>query len=382
MKRVSTQKVKSHPACIGDSDVLEGHRKPVHPKFKRRFRTSAATIGLAVSIGGSSLLLTRQSEHRALAAEPVGNAPTLSTVAAATLSINQVEKVDEPIAVTSDVNAILKVNNRLDQKSNRLSSLAELKSEESSVQNLQTEIQRLREKYPVQQTPPQVTSVVTTSGTVAVPIVAPAPNNAAIASETRLAQASEPPTQQQASTSGGLSAPAMPQPMATAPMDLDLSEPLQLPKGRSVSPELPPLASVDIYLPRPLPALPPFSGYIWPTKGVLTSGFGMRWGRMHKGIDIAAPVGTPVFAAAPGVVVMAGWNSGGYGNVVDIQHPDGSLTRYAHNYRVLVQVGQVVEQGQEISEMGSTGHSTGPHCHFEVHPPGHGAVNPIAYLPR
>jgi len=82
------------------------------------------------------------------------------------------------------------------------------------------------------------------------------------------------------------------------------------------------------------------------------------------------------------VVITASWNSGGYGNLVDIRHPDGSLTRYGHNSRLLVRVGQQVQQGQEISEMGSTGFSTGPHCHFEVHPPGHGAVNPIAYLPH
>lgn len=122
--------------------------------------------------------------------------------------------------------------------------------------------------------------------------------------------------------------------------------------------------------------------YIWPAKGVLTSGYGWRWGRMHKGIDIAAPVGTPVVASAPGVIVTAGWNSGGYGNLVEIQHPDGSLTLYAHNNRILVRRGQEVEQGQQIAEMGSTGHSTGPHTHFELHPSGRGAVNPIALLPR
>jgi murein DD-endopeptidase MepM/ murein hydrolase activator NlpD len=103
---------------------------------------------------------------------------------------------------------------------------------------------------------------------------------------------------------------------------------------------------------------------------------------MHRGIDIAAPTGTPIFAAAPGVVVYARWNSGGYGNLVDIRHADGSLTRYGHNSRILVQEGQVVEQGQHISAMGSTGFSTGPHLHFEIHPPGRGAVNPMAFLPR
>jgi len=153
---------------------------------------------------------------------------------------------------------------------------------------------------------------------------------------------------------------------------------LQIPVGQEVSPELPPLSDPDHYLPdAPMQA----SGYIWPAKGVLTSGYGWRWGRMHKGIDIAAPIGTPVFAAAPGEVISAGWNSGGYGNLVKILHADGSITVYAHNSRILVQQGQRVEQGEQISAMGSTGFSTGPHLHFEVHPSGKSAVNPIAYLP-
>ena len=120
--------------------------------------------------------------------------------------------------------------------------------------------------------------------------------------------------------------------------------------------------------------------YIMPARGVLTSGYGRRWGRMHKGIDIAAPVGTPIFAAAPGVVVYARWNSGGYGNLIDIQHPDGSLTRYGHNSRLLVVEGQQVNQGEAIALMGSSGRSTGPHLHFEIYPPGKAAVNPIALI--
>jgi murein DD-endopeptidase MepM/ murein hydrolase activator NlpD len=124
-----------------------------------------------------------------------------------------------------------------------------------------------------------------------------------------------------------------------------------------------------------------FQGYVWPSQGVLSSGFGWRWGRMHKGIDIAAPIGTPVVAAAAGVVTYAGWNDGGYGNLVEITHPDGSVTLYAHNHRVLVSLGQRVGQGQQVAEMGSTGRSTGPHLHFEIHPAGSGAVNPIAFLP-
>jgi murein DD-endopeptidase MepM/ murein hydrolase activator NlpD len=124
-----------------------------------------------------------------------------------------------------------------------------------------------------------------------------------------------------------------------------------------------------------------FNGYIWPSAGILTSGYGWRWGRMHRGIDIAGPIGTPIFAAAPGVVTYAGWNDGGYGNLVEIEHPDGSLTVYAHNDRILVNEGQKVAQGEQISEMGTTGRSTGPHLHFEIHPNGQGAVNPMALLP-
>ncbi|MCT7987666.1 peptidoglycan DD-metalloendopeptidase family protein [Laspinema olomoucense] len=143
-------------------------------------------------------------------------------------------------------------------------------------------------------------------------------------------------------------------------------------------PELPPLAAAGSYLPEPAEL---FQGYMWPARGVFTSGFGMRWGRMHKGIDIAGPIGTPIMAAGTGIVTFAGWNSGGYGNLVEIEHPDGSLTRYAHNERILVSPGQEVIQGQLIAEMGSTGNSTGPHLHFEIYPPGTDAADPLAYLP-
>ncbi|NER38229.1 MAG: peptidoglycan DD-metalloendopeptidase family protein [Oscillatoria sp. SIO1A7] len=153
----------------------------------------------------------------------------------------------------------------------------------------------------------------------------------------------------------------------------------QPPVGQEVSPQLPPLQEPDNYLPKSAPI---FNGYIWPAEGTLTSGYGWRWGRMHNGIDIAAPIGTPIVAAAPGVVTFAGWNAGGYGNLVEIEHPDGSLTRYAHNNSISVYEGQEVEQGQQVAEMGSTGFSTGPHLHFEIHPAEQGAVNPMAYLPR
>ena len=171
-----------------------------------------------------------------------------------------------------------------------------------------------------------------------------------------------------------------PQTVAMAPAGSETYAPLvRSSVGKMVSPGLPPLGKPDAYLPS---SNGKFNGYIWPAKGMLTSGYGWRWGRMHKGIDIAAPVGTPVVSAAPGKIITAGWNDGGYGNLVEVQHPDGSVTLYGHNSRVLVKVGQTVAQGQQIAEMGSTGYSTGPHSHFEVHLPGQGAVNPVAHLPQ
>jgi murein DD-endopeptidase MepM/ murein hydrolase activator NlpD len=123
------------------------------------------------------------------------------------------------------------------------------------------------------------------------------------------------------------------------------------------------------------------NSWIWPTKGIFSSGYGWRWGRMHKGIDIANNVGTPILASRAGQVLSAGWNDGGYGYLVEIRHDDGSLSRYAHNSQILVRPGDQVSQGSVISLMGSTGRSTGPHLHFEILPPGRGAVNPLDMLP-
>ncbi|MCX5951566.1 MAG: M23 family metallopeptidase [Cyanobacteria bacterium] len=121
--------------------------------------------------------------------------------------------------------------------------------------------------------------------------------------------------------------------------------------------------------------------YIWPTQGVFSSGYGWRWGRMHKGIDLANSTGTPIVAAKEGRVTFSGWHDGGYGYLVEISHADGSITRYGHNSRLLVSQGQEVRQGEMISQMGSTGNSTGPHLHFEIIAPGMGAMNPLSYLP-
>jgi murein DD-endopeptidase MepM/ murein hydrolase activator NlpD len=103
---------------------------------------------------------------------------------------------------------------------------------------------------------------------------------------------------------------------------------------------------------------------------------------MHNGIDIAEVVGTPVLASASGTVTYAGWNDGGYGNLIEVTHSDGSLIIYGHNDRILVYKGQRVEQSQQIAEMGSTGKSTGPHLHFEIIFPESGAVDPLIFLPK
>ena len=117
---------------------------------------------------------------------------------------------------------------------------------------------------------------------------------------------------------------------------------------------------------------------MWPVNGTLTSGFGPRWGRMHEGIDIAGGSGTPIAAAAAGTVIVAGWN-GGYGNLVVVDHGGGISTAYAHMSSIAVSVGQSVGQGTVVGGMGTTGHSTGVHLHFEVRVNG-AAVNPLAYL--
>jgi murein DD-endopeptidase MepM/ murein hydrolase activator NlpD len=116
----------------------------------------------------------------------------------------------------------------------------------------------------------------------------------------------------------------------------------------------------------------------WPVSGPVTSGFGSRWGRMHEGIDIAVGEGTPVHAAASGTVIYAGWLEG-YGNLVVIDHGNGLSTAYGHNSSLASSLGQSVAAGQVIAYSGSTGHSTGPHVHFEVRLNG-SPVDPLGYL--
>ena len=123
---------------------------------------------------------------------------------------------------------------------------------------------------------------------------------------------------------------------------------------------------------------PSAAGLVWPCDGVVVSGFGLRWGRMHEGIDIGCAYGTPNRAAAAGSVIYSGW-LGGYGNLVVVDHGNGLSTAYAHASSLLVGVGQSVAQGETVSLVGSTGNSSGPHLHFEVRVNGQ-AVDPLYYL--
>ncbi len=120
------------------------------------------------------------------------------------------------------------------------------------------------------------------------------------------------------------------------------------------------------------------SGLIWPVDGVLTSPFGWRWGRMHEGIDIGLPAGSPIVAAASGTVALAA-PYGGYGNYTCIDHGGGLSTCYAHQSVIGVSVGQSVSQGESIGLVGCTGSCFGDHLHFEVRING-SAVDPLGYL--
>jgi murein DD-endopeptidase MepM/ murein hydrolase activator NlpD len=120
------------------------------------------------------------------------------------------------------------------------------------------------------------------------------------------------------------------------------------------------------------------SGLTWPVSGPVVSPFGIRWGRMHEGIDISAGSGTPIAAAAAGTVISVGY-MGGYGNLVVIDHGGGLATAYAHLSGFGVGSGQSVSQGQVVGYVGCTGHCYGPHLHFEVRVNG-AAVDPLGYL--
>jgi murein DD-endopeptidase MepM/ murein hydrolase activator NlpD len=120
------------------------------------------------------------------------------------------------------------------------------------------------------------------------------------------------------------------------------------------------------------------SGWVRPAYGPLTSPYGWRWGRLHKGIDIGAPYGAPIYAAAAGVVTYAG-PQGGYGTLVTIRHADGTVTAYGHMSRYATSAGRRVSAGEVIAYVGAEGDATGPHLHFEVRVGGT-AIDPLPYL--
>lgn len=118
----------------------------------------------------------------------------------------------------------------------------------------------------------------------------------------------------------------------------------------------------------------------WPVKGQLSSRFGSRNGRSHEGIDISAPYGTEIQAAADGIVSHSGWGPGEYGKTIIITHRDGFTTLYGHNSQNLVSEGATVKAGQAIGRVGKTGNATGYHVHFEIRKDGK-PMNPLYYLP-
>ena len=117
----------------------------------------------------------------------------------------------------------------------------------------------------------------------------------------------------------------------------------------------------------------------WPSDGLVSSGFGMRGGRFHGGIDISGERGTPIEAVDEGVVLFSGRGPDGYGNMVMLDHGNGFTTLYAHNERNVVRQGARVRRGQTVAFMGDTGRATGTHVHFEVHQHGR-LVDPMRWL--
>lgn len=129
---------------------------------------------------------------------------------------------------------------------------------------------------------------------------------------------------------------------------------------------------------RPIPEGIGSGEFVRPYQGTVTSRFGSRWGSVHKGIDIGGHVGDAVYSSDEGTVTFAGWNDGGYGYLIILDHGNGYQTYYAHLNEVLVREGDIVEKGYEIGKLGNTGRSTGPHLHFEVRKNGE-PQNPESY---
>jgi len=121
--------------------------------------------------------------------------------------------------------------------------------------------------------------------------------------------------------------------------------------------------------------------FIWPVKGKITSRFGRRGTARHEGIDIAAPAGTKIVAAAGGKVIFSGWGPSGYGRIIMIKHSSKYVTVYAHNSKNVVSAGKIVKQGDVIAYVGKSGRASGNHLHFEVRA-NLVSRNPLLYLPR
>ncbi|GAB76844.1 Murein DD-endopeptidase MepM and murein hydrolase activator NlpD, contain LysM domain [Austwickia chelonae] len=164
--------------------------------------------------------------------------------------------------------------------------------------------------------------------------------------------------------------PAAP-PTATAPVTPDPEPATPAPATPAVQtpPPAPPKPVVDLSRTWNAPV----------TGATFTSGFGPRWGTFHYGIDLAAPLGTPLRAMSSGVVTYAGQMSG-YGNIVQIRYWDGTVSYYGHMNSIAVRVGQKVQPGQFVGQLGNTGQSTGPHLHLEIRPGGGAPINPEPWM--
>ncbi len=164
------------------------------------------------------------------------------------------------------------------------------------------------------------------------------------------------------------------------PRDLRVGQMLIIPNGEIDDSPAPATASA-FGLPDPWSVPRADRQFQWPVvAGVVSSPFGMRHGAMHDGVDISAPIGTPVYAADDGSAIFVG-QIHGYGNAIIVQHSGGYVTIYGHNHRNLVSEGARVARGQQIAEIGTSGRTSGPNLHFEVRY-NNQAQNPLAYLPE
>jgi len=163
------------------------------------------------------------------------------------------------------------------------------------------------------------------------------------------------------------------------PRSLSVGQALVIPRAPTVEPE--PKTSKGRRAARKAEPVGRSGGVLdWPLHGVLYARFGTKGGDPHEGIDLAAPSGTPVKAAAAGTVIFAGEQEG-YGLIAIVQHPDGLITLYAHNRDLRVKTGQTVRDGQVLATVGESGRTSGPHLHFEVRKGGK-PVDPLLFLKR